>query len=104
MNAQSELAAAEAELEKQRALNDKLENDLLQLETHNPKGTNGDAAPADSDVLAGLDLGKKPAVRFQFLLAFLRASRADVDYCSLHRQGIVLYHLLQRLIRRFCPS
>lgn len=61
MNTQADLAAAEAELEKQRALNDKLETDLLQLETHHPKGVNGDVTPAEVDVLAGLDLGKKTA-------------------------------------------
>ncbi|KAI0697242.1 CASP C terminal-domain-containing protein [Cytidiella melzeri] len=58
MNAQSGLAAAEAELEKQRALNENLENDLLQLDSHKPKAANGDAK-SDSDFLAGLDLGKK---------------------------------------------
>ena len=62
METQSELAAAEAELDKQRVLNNKLENDLLQLETHNPKGINGDATPIESDVLAGLDLKKKNGV------------------------------------------
>lgn len=62
MNARSDLEATSAELEKQRALNDKLENDLLQLETHKPKNVNGDATPAEDDVLAGLDLGKKSTV------------------------------------------
>ena len=55
---------AEAELEKQRVLNEKLENDLLQVQTHNPTphAPNGAGVPEDDDVLAGLDLGKKPAV------------------------------------------
>jgi len=63
---QAELAATEAELEKQNALNDKLENDLLQMDQRKSNGdSNGAAATADStaansgDVLAGLDLGKK---------------------------------------------
>ncbi|KAI0768369.1 CASP C terminal-domain-containing protein [Irpex lacteus] len=59
MDAQSQLAAAEAELEKQRALNESLENDLLQMESHKPKASNGDATPGDDDVLASLDLGRK---------------------------------------------
>ena len=65
MAAQADLANAEIELEKQRALNEKLENDLLQIQAHNPapKATaNGYDTPAEDDVLAGLDLGKKPAV------------------------------------------
>lgn len=64
LSTQGELVNAEVELEKQRALNEKLENDLLQIQTHNPgsKAVNGDSTPAADDVLAGLDLGKKPGV------------------------------------------
>lgn len=67
---QAELAATEAELEKQNALNDKLENDLLQMDQRKSNGdSNGAAGTSDSatansgDVLAGLDLGKKSDVR-----------------------------------------
>ena len=48
-----------SELEKQRVLNEKLENDLLQMEAHNPKSMPVDYLPEDPDALAGLDLGKK---------------------------------------------
>lgn len=61
---QANLANAEAELEKQHVLNEKLENDLLQIQAHNPtpKVMNGTDTPAEDDVLAGLDLGKKLTV------------------------------------------
>ncbi|KAI0645643.1 CASP C terminal-domain-containing protein [Trametes meyenii] len=61
---QSQLSATEAELEKQRALNDKLETDLLQMDHRNSDGgvngasgstANGTSTPVD--VLA--ELGKK---------------------------------------------
>ena len=74
MAAQAELAGAEAELEKQRALNEKLENDLLQIQTHNPTPkarANGQDTPSDDDVLAGLDLGKKVTVSTALLLPCL---------------------------------
>lgn len=60
MAAQAELTGAEAELEKQRDLNERLENDLLQVQSSNPamNTPNGDALEADA--LAGLDLGKRP--------------------------------------------
>lgn len=62
---QSQLEATESELDKQRALNEKLETDLLQMEQR--KGDTGATSPANGtstpvDVLAGLDLGKKPGV------------------------------------------
>ncbi|KZT72124.1 hypothetical protein DAEQUDRAFT_723291 [Daedalea quercina L-15889] len=59
---QAQLAADESELEKQRMLNEKLEDDLLQMEQRKP---NGDAGSSDSprvgsmDGLAGIELGKK---------------------------------------------
>ena len=64
LSVQADLANAEIELEKQRALNEKLENDLLQVQTHNSTSStlNGTSTPAEDDVLAGLDLGKKPGV------------------------------------------
>ena len=62
---QLQLEATESELEKQRALNEKLETDLLQMDQRKADGgisgahtpANGTSTPAD--VLAGLDLGKK---------------------------------------------
>ncbi|KAI0374103.1 hypothetical protein BV20DRAFT_1033504 [Pilatotrama ljubarskyi] len=63
---QSQLAATESELEKQRALNEKLETDLLQMDQRKGDGgMNGiSASPANGsstpvDVLA--ELGKKPS-------------------------------------------
>ncbi|KAI0743499.1 CASP C terminal-domain-containing protein [Daedaleopsis nitida] len=62
---QSRLDATESELEKQRALNEQLETDLLQMDHRNDAGANGASpSPANGtstpvDVLAGLDLGKK---------------------------------------------
>ncbi|RDB24925.1 Protein CASP [Hypsizygus marmoreus] len=58
--AEDQLTTMGTELEKQRALNEKLENDLVSMNKHRP---NGDATPSDSglDVLAGLELGKKPS-------------------------------------------
>ena len=59
-----ELETTTSELEKQRALNEKLENDLLQLNKHEQNGdqNGGSKSPdgaSDDDILAGLDLGKK---------------------------------------------
>ncbi|KAI0358369.1 hypothetical protein OH77DRAFT_1494092 [Trametes cingulata] len=63
---QSQLAATESELEKQRALNEKLETDLLQMDQRkadgglngiSPSPANGSSTPVD--VLA--ELGKKPS-------------------------------------------
>ena len=79
MNARSDLEATSAELEKQRALNDKLENDLLQLETHKPKNVNGDATPAEDDVLAGLDLGKKSTVSNSCISTFIQLLNTHIS-------------------------
>ena len=73
MAAEAQLAATEADLQKQKTLNEKLENDLVQMDRHNPVvrasvNLNGDVAGsgthtplegAADDILAGLDLGKK---------------------------------------------
>ena len=62
---QSQLEATESELEKQRALNEKLEDDLLHMDQRKAEGgINGTHSPANgtstpSDALAGIDLGKK---------------------------------------------
>lgn len=73
---EAQLAATEADLQKQKVLNEKLENDLFQMERHNPAvrlsvnlngdvGGSGTHTPAEgggadaNDVFAGLDLGKK---------------------------------------------
>jgi hypothetical protein len=51
-----QLAVTSSELEKQQALTEKLETDLLSLNK-----SNGEATPSNStDVLAGLELGKNP--------------------------------------------
>ncbi|KAK0461260.1 CASP C terminal-domain-containing protein [Desarmillaria tabescens] len=55
--AQDQLSSTGADLEKQKALNEKLENDLLSMNKHR---SNGDITPPESsDVLTGLDLGRK---------------------------------------------
>lgn len=100
MEAQSQLAAAEAELEKQRALNENLENDLLQMESHKPKAVNGDATPGDDDVLASLDLGRKSTVRPDHIVCGpcsgtdtlrRRHLRGTVPFRSLHRPTHLFY-------------
>ena len=68
-----------SELEKQRALNEKLENDLLQMEAHNPKTVVFDAVSEDPDVLAGLDLGKKTVC---FWLIVPRMLTLDWTVCA----------------------
>ncbi|KAG7446277.1 uncharacterized protein BT62DRAFT_931725 [Guyanagaster necrorhizus] len=58
--AQDQLSSTGADLEKQKALNEKLENDLLSMNKHR---SNGDITPPESsDVLTGLDLGRKADV------------------------------------------
>ncbi|EJF65373.1 hypothetical protein DICSQDRAFT_50703 [Dichomitus squalens LYAD-421 SS1] len=62
----SQLEVTESELDKQRALNEKLETDLLQMDQR--KGDTGDRASSANgtstpvDVLASLELGKKAGV------------------------------------------
>ncbi|CAL1706846.1 unnamed protein product [Somion occarium] len=61
---QTQLAETESELQKRKALNERLENDLVQMDRHKPNGdASGYHTPADSstssDALAGLELGKK---------------------------------------------
>ncbi|KAF8070611.1 CASP C terminal-domain-containing protein [Lyophyllum atratum] len=71
--AEDKLKTTSSELEKQTALNDKLENDLLSMNKHRH---NGDATPSESrlDVLADLELGsKKPSDS---------ASRAAIPFTS----------------------
>ncbi len=102
MDAQSQLAAAEAELEKQRALNESLENDLLQMESHKPKAPNGDATPGDDDVLASLDLGRKSTVRPDHILC---GSCDGIDTLRRrHLRGIVPFRLLHQLTLPFYLS
>lgn len=63
MAVQGDLAAAEADLQKQRALNERLENDLLHMDSHKANGdVSGTGTPdlgVPGDALAGLELGKK---------------------------------------------
>jgi len=53
------------ELDKQRELNEKLENDLLSID--NQKDAYAPAEPED-DALAGLDIGKRAVIHFISLL------------------------------------
>ncbi|KAJ7217863.1 CASP C terminal-domain-containing protein [Mycena pura] len=58
-SAEEQLVATKADLEKQQVLNEKLENDLLSMNSHK---SNGDPPPSEvdsTDILAGLDLGRK---------------------------------------------
>ncbi|EGO25245.1 hypothetical protein SERLADRAFT_386862, partial [Serpula lacrymans var. lacrymans S7.9] len=57
-----QLFAASSELQKQKDLNEKLENDLLSMDSHRPDGDGAltsEASAGQNDVLAGLDLKKK---------------------------------------------
>jgi homeobox protein cut-like len=64
-SAEQRLASADAELEKQKLLNERLENDLLQLDRHNVEQPNGgDTDPLSNDFLADLDLGRKTGVSY----------------------------------------
>ncbi|CAA7261704.1 unnamed protein product [Cyclocybe aegerita] len=54
-NSQEKLDTANVELEKQRDLNEKLENDLVLI---NNESSNGPTQDTDDDVLASLDIGK----------------------------------------------
>ena len=72
--AQEELITVHSKLEKQQQLNEKLENDLLEVEKHQhaqangkPEMRDGLKATGSSDALAGIELGKKPSVRVSFL-------------------------------------
>ena len=67
--AQEELISVNSKLEKQQQLNEKIENDLLEIERHQQVQVNGKheardslKATASSDALAGIELGKKPSV------------------------------------------
>ncbi|KAI0318257.1 CASP C terminal-domain-containing protein, partial [Amylostereum chailletii] len=59
-----ELSVTSSELEKQRALNERLEDDLLQLDQRQPngkgKGKADGSEDSGDDALAGLNLGGKP--------------------------------------------
>lgn len=74
---ETQLSATESELEKQRALNEKLETDLLQMDQRKadggltPSHANGSATPVD--VLA--ELGKKPSVSAMLQTTLFR----DID-------------------------
>ena len=67
--AQEELITVNSKLEKQQQLNEKLENDLLDVEKHQQAQANGKHEVRDilksttsSDALAGIELGRKPSV------------------------------------------
>ncbi|KAJ6499051.1 CASP C terminal-domain-containing protein [Mycena sanguinolenta] len=58
--AEERLASITAELQKQQILTEKLETDLLSMNSHKSNGDLAPSADGDStDILAGLDLGKK---------------------------------------------
>ncbi|KAF7376365.1 Golgi membrane protein [Mycena sanguinolenta] len=60
--AEERLASTTAELQKQQMLTEKLETDLLSMNSHKSNGDLAPPADGDStDILAGLDLGKKTA-------------------------------------------
>lgn len=67
---EEQLTQTSSELEKQKALNEKLENDLLAINKHKLNGNgrpDGALSPAaanesQSDLLVGLELGKKSTV------------------------------------------
>jgi homeobox protein cut-like len=79
---QERLEYTSSELEKQKILNEKLENDLVAMNKHNKPGGNGvigvdgsggltpSGMDSQTDLLAGLELGKKPNV--SCLLFFFR--------------------------------
>ena len=104
MAAQAELTGAEAELEKQRDLNERLENDLLQVQSSNPamNTPNGDALEADA--LAGLDLGKRPTVSDYFGVAFGRGADSKHIVYSHPRLGTAPFHSPPLRIRQYCLS
>ncbi|KAJ7346876.1 CASP C terminal-domain-containing protein [Mycena albidolilacea] len=57
--AEERLATTTAELEKQKILNEKLENDLVSMNSHKSNGDLPSSESDSTDVLAGLDLGRK---------------------------------------------
>ncbi|KAJ7647139.1 CASP C terminal-domain-containing protein [Roridomyces roridus] len=56
---EEQLAGTSAELGKQKILNEKLENDLLSMNSHKSNGDLTASNNDSTDVLAGLDLGRK---------------------------------------------
>ena len=102
MAAEAQLAATEAELEKQRMLNEKLENDLLQMEQRKPNGEAGSDSPqlGSLDGLAGIELGKK-TVRS---LCGHQIDFLNVGVCRTPQHGLRLYRLPNLRIPRFFPS
>ncbi|KAJ7091199.1 CASP C terminal-domain-containing protein [Mycena epipterygia] len=59
--AEEQLADTSAELEKQKILNEKLENDLVSMNSHKSNGDLPSSENDSTDILAGLDLGRKVA-------------------------------------------
>ncbi|KAJ6594099.1 CASP C terminal-domain-containing protein [Mycena capillaripes] len=57
--AEEQLASISAELEKQKILNEKLETDLVSMNSHKSNGDLPSTEVDSTDVLAGLDLGRK---------------------------------------------
>lgn len=68
--AEERLVSTNDELEKQKELNEKLENDLLHMDKHNTNARPDSNSPLPEltslDALAGIELGKKPTVGLSF--------------------------------------
>ena len=60
--AEDQLSFVTSELEKQKILNEQLESDLLAVEKHKPNGDIPTPAESRTDLLAGLEIGKKSHV------------------------------------------
>lgn len=73
--AEERLISTNSELDKQKELNERLENDLLHMDKHNTTGRPGSHSPLPEltslDALAGIELGKKPTVRLINSLHYL---------------------------------
>jgi homeobox protein cut-like len=82
---QEQLAFTSSELDKQKILNEKLENDLVSaMNKHKPSGNgsvdgSGALTPSgtdsQTDLLAGLELGKKTSVSILFVTVSSRRMR-----------------------------
>lgn len=109
-----ELQITRSELEEKRSLNEKLEIDLLQLETHKPsingvRSPHGANGSKDSLGLADLDLGgtkAAPVGRFVYYqlcgsnvtgFVFFRIRPRNQLQYLLHHRRIRLFYLLSRV-------
>lgn len=97
--AEERLVSTNAELEKQKALNEKLENDLVHMDNHNMNGRgDGAVTPLESnplDALAGIELGKKLSVGAE------RSSRSPPHFFDLGFPGPNYTYSLRIVCRYF---